>query len=96
MHYRYRDYDTPVKNNLIARSGVYFPVMAALVGLTAWNLGFDNMESTAGPDRDAYMSQFEQTLDDLDGRHDRLVAQQNVLKTYQLNNQVEQLLKYRL
>lgn len=93
MDYRYKDYDTPVKNNLIARSGVYFPVMAALVGLTAWNLGFDNMDSSEGPNRDAYMTQFEQTLGDLDSRHDQLVAQQNVLKTYQLNNQVEQLLK---
>ncbi|TNE29604.1 MAG: hypothetical protein EP349_06340, partial [Alphaproteobacteria bacterium] len=92
MHYRYRDYDTPVKNNLIARGIVYFPVVAALVGLTAWNVGFDNMENTEGPNRDAYMSQFEQTLGDLDARHDQLVAQQNVLKTYQLNNQVEQLL----
>jgi len=93
MHYRYRDYDTPVKNNLIARGGVYFPLMAALVGLTVWNVGFDNMESAEGPNRDAYMTQFEQTLNDIDGRHDQLVAQQNVLKTYQLNNQVEQLLK---
>jgi hypothetical protein len=93
MHYRYRDYDTPVKNNLIARGGVYFPVVAALVGLTAWNLGFDNMEHSEGPNRDAYMTQFEERLGDLDTRHDKLVAQQNVLKTYQLNNQVEQLLK---
>ena len=70
MHYRYRDYDTPVKNNLIARGGVYFPVVAALVGLTAWNLGFDNMEHSEGPNRDAYMTQFEERLGDLDTRHD--------------------------
>lgn len=100
MEYRYQDNDTPVKNQLVANNLVYFPIIMSVMGGIGYNVIFDQPDSVEGPNRDQYMSQFEQTLDNMSASYETLATQQaeydawqNAQKNNQINTSIDALLE---
>lgn len=100
MEYQYQDSDTPVKNQLVANNLVYFPIIMSVMGGIGYNFIFDQPDSAEGPNRDQYMSQFEQTLDNMSASYETLAAQQaeydawqNAQKNNQINTSIDALLE---
>jgi len=91
MEYQYQDNDTPVKNQLVANNLVYFPIIMSVMGGIGYNFIFEHPDGVEGPNRDQYMSQFEQTLDNMTASYETLAAQQAEYDTWQSaqkNNQI--------
>lgn len=100
MEYEYKDSDTPVKNQLVANNLIYFPMMMALMGGIGTAIITEFPDDTEGPNRDQYMSQFEQTLESMTTTYDQLAAQQaeydawkNAQKNNAINSSIDALLE---